>query len=80
MVNNDKKWKIEYRCVHCKRVINCNMKMYSDGCCPYCGHKGKDAGTIIETTEHPYYNIKEGKRWQFWKSKTRIYKLWESTN
>ncbi len=40
-------------------------KMYSHGRCRLCGHKGKDAVTVVETVERAYRF--ERPWWQFWK-------------
>jgi len=68
-------WKTEHRCVFCDSRLTTAQKYYSNGRCPACGHKGDSAGTIVATTEHPYY---EHRKWlTFWKS-ARVYKPTET--
>ena len=67
-------WLTEFRCAKCSTVLNTHIRMYSNGRCPYCGHKGKHAGTIIDCTEHAYRLISRGKWWQFWLKPVREYK------
>ena len=65
-------WHTEYRCVHCSKPMTYNTRMDSHGRCPFCGVK-KSQGTIVDTTEHAYREVRCGKWWQFWKYK-REYK------
>lgn len=67
------KWHTEFRCVSCAKPVSFFVKMDSHGRCPHCGHKGKDAGTVMNTTEHVYRLVPTGAWWQFWKPKKRIY-------
>ncbi len=67
-------WRTEYRCVNCKRVLGDWFVHYSNGRCPACGHKDEMAGTIVETTEHAYRLATNGRWWQFWKPRWRVYK------
>ncbi len=76
------RWFTEYRCVECKKPINEIDKMYSDGRCPHCGFKHKNACTIVKTTEHAVKIVKKPiepppKFWEFWKPKyieVKVYK------
>jgi rRNA maturation endonuclease Nob1 len=42
-------WRIQYRCVGCKRVMSRRTKMYSFGVCPACGYTVP--GTICDTLD-----------------------------
>lgn len=67
-------WLNERRCSSCHAVLSKNARTYSDGRCPFCGVKGKHAGTIVDTTEHAYRLERVGKWWEFWKRGRRMYR------
>lgn len=68
------KWKIEYRCSECRSVLSYKEVIYSLGMCPCCGFKHPFAVTVVNVTEHPYRLVKEGKWWQFWIPRKRVYR------
>ena len=59
-------------------VLVYNQRMYNDGCCPLCGHKEKNTGTIVATKEtaYRYHIIKKRPWWKFWLSDefTKVYR------
>lgn len=67
-------WLVEYRCAGCSCVVSDNERMYSNGRCPDCGHKGKGAATIMAVNEHAYRLVTQGKWWQFWIRPARSYR------
>ena len=66
-------WRTEHICCSCKAEISDNIRYYSSGRCPYCGYKGKYAGTIVDTEERAYRIVRHGKWWQFWIKPVREY-------
>jgi rRNA maturation endonuclease Nob1 len=67
-------WETEYRCESCRTAMSRRTQMHSGGRCPYCGHKGKGAITIVNCTEHAYRLVRRGRWWQFWIRPVRQYK------
>lgn len=71
-------WRVEYRCVACKKAMTWDEMMDSLGCCQRCGHTS--GHTVCDCTKHPYALAKKrtGRPWwQFWKPAfvaVRIYK------
>lgn len=59
-------WRTAYYCAECDGELTRHQKMYSDGRCPLCGHKGKYAGTIVNTTEKAYRLVRVAPWWKFW--------------
>lgn len=45
------KWINKYFCKYCEHILSFEEKMDSHGRCPYCGKKGPNACTIIDTIE-----------------------------
>jgi DNA-directed RNA polymerase subunit RPC12/RpoP len=43
------RWYAIYRCVDCNKLLSDHERMYSDGVCPYCGFRGENAATIVDT-------------------------------
>lgn len=66
------KFEIAHSCVECDKEVSCNDRFYNQGCCPYCGHKGAFAGTIMDTNEKPFQWVQIAPWWKIWKE--RYYK------
>lgn len=54
-------------CKNCDHEMTFSVKMGSYGRCPYCGNKGINACTIIDTYEKAYKLKKINPIWMFWK-------------
>ena len=67
-------WRHSIHCVKCDQEMSDSTKMYSSGRCPYCGHKGRNAVTIVDTYERAYRNLYMKPLWMFWQSPVREYK------
>jgi DNA-directed RNA polymerase subunit RPC12/RpoP len=61
------KWKNADFCVNCDESLTFHMVMYSHGRCPYCGYKGKTAGTVVDVYNKAYRRVKVGSFLKFWK-------------
>lgn len=59
-------WKTAFFCVACCREMTQHQKMYSLGRCPFCGYKGQNAGTIVDTTEKAKRFVRTAPWWKFW--------------
>ena len=62
-----KHWKTAWFCANCHIEMTYNIKMYSNGRCPGCGHKANNAGSIVKTYEKGYQFTRPW--WKFWVSK-----------
>ena len=62
-------WKTAYFCTNCHGEVSWRTKMDSDGRCPLCGYKGKDACTIMDTKETAYKLVRINPFYKFWKPK-----------
>lgn len=67
------RWKHTYHCVACHNEMSQNTMMYSNGRCPYCGHKGRHSATIVECYEVPYVSIDTTKWWQIFQREQRLH-------
>ena len=64
-----REWTTAYFCVACMAELSYSKKMYSFGRCPFCGHKGKHAGSVVDTHECPTRFVTTAPWWKFWASR-----------
>lgn len=57
------KWGSWIRCVSCKTTLTDNQEMFSNGRCPHCGHKGANAGTIVDSENIPIRYDRASSAW-----------------
>lgn len=60
-------WPTEW-CTNCHRQVHQDDRMYNHGVCPMCGHKGKRAGTIVDTYTRVFRFVPDDSLplWKFW--------------
>jgi len=58
-------WTVGNFCKNCHKEIKYNIKMYSQGVCPYCINISGD--TIVDTYIRLYKDVKTSPWWEFWK-------------
>jgi DNA-directed RNA polymerase subunit RPC12/RpoP len=63
-------WYTGYFCINCNKKLSYHTVMYSNGRCPICGHKGKNAGTIIDTVEKAVRKVYHKPWYIFWQKPT----------
>ncbi len=61
-------WRVCFKCTCCAEVLNWATVMGSHGMCPFCGHLGENAGTVVDTNEVARRWVMTWKRpwWKFW--------------
>ena len=67
-------WQIEKRCVSCKTALSEEQIWGNEGMCPLCAKRSHWSNIKVDTTEHPYRLVRDGKWWQFWIKPYREYK------
>lgn len=64
-------WKTAFFCAACDGELSQRAKMYSNGRCPLCGHKGPGARTIVANKERAYRVERIAPWWKLWTERTR---------
>jgi len=57
-------WQTAYFCVDCAEEMTWDQMMNSHGCCPYCGYKGPNADTVVDTYERSYKMVRIAPWWK----------------
>ena len=61
------RWTPAWFCIKCHGRLSNHSVMYSNGMCPLCGYKDRQAGTIVETYFRPFrWKVYRRKGWLGW--------------